>query len=78
MVDKQADDQWNRDRAQDFVCERLMLESTQAKDARDRLKAVELLGQLGQFDLFESKKSDVTVLVEIRRIENRTCVLSYN
>jgi hypothetical protein len=61
MAEKQAKEQWDRDRAQTFVRERLVLESTEAKDARDRLKAVELLGRMAEFDLFASKKSDVTV-----------------
>src|SRR5262245_34458202 len=38
MAEKQAKEQWDRDRAQSFVRERLVLESTEAKDARDRLK----------------------------------------
>lgn len=61
MEEKQAKEQWNRDRAQSFVRERLVLEAVEAKDARDRLKAVELLGQLAEFDLFASRKSDLTV-----------------
>jgi phage terminase small subunit len=61
MAEKQTKEQWDRDRAHSFVRERLVLESTEAKDARDRLKAVELLGQLAEFDLFASKKSHVTV-----------------
>jgi hypothetical protein len=61
MEEKAAKEQWNRDRAQSFVRERLVLEATEAKDARDRLKAVELLGQMAEFDLFASKRSDVTV-----------------
>jgi len=61
MAEKQTKEQWDRDRAQSFVRERLVLEATEAKDARDRLKAVELFGQLSEFDLFASKKSDVTV-----------------
>jgi hypothetical protein len=41
-----------------------VLEAVEAKDARDRLKAVELLGQLAEFDLFAGKKSDVTLRKE--------------
>ncbi len=61
MDEKQAKEQWNRERAQSFVRERLVLEAVEAKDARDRLKAVELLGQLAEFDLFASKRTDLTV-----------------
>ena len=56
-----------RDRARSLVRERVVLESTEAKDARDRLKAVELLGQLAEFDLFAGKKADSTIRHEVRK-----------
>jgi hypothetical protein len=65
MEEKTAKEQWSRDRAQSFVRERLVLEAVEAKDARDRLKAVELLGSLSEFDLFASRKSDLTVRKEL-------------
>jgi hypothetical protein len=42
------------------------LESTEAKDARDRLKAVELLCQLAEFDLLAGKKSDSVIRHEVK------------
>ena len=67
LEENQAKEQWTRDRARSFVRERLVQESTQAKDARDRLKAVELLGQLAEFDLFAGKKSDSTIRHEVKK-----------
>lgn len=61
LAEKQAKEQWNRERALSFAQERLIEEVTRAKDARDRLRALELFGNLAEFDLFTARKHDRTV-----------------